>query len=387
MAEIKEIRDAMRKRKKIRNIRRISIFIILAALVVMVVINRDKFNVESIGNWLSASFNSEKGDEGFPVSMPSGEVYDFSAVSGNLVLTNQTNVFFYSSRGRRLRGVQHSKKNVQTKCAGEYVLTYSAGSDGVSLENYSKTITSFKSEKNVITGAVAKNGNFILATESDVYTSQITVYDKNSNAIFRWTPSLGVVTAVSISEDGHFVAASTAYTQGGRIMSGVYLFSISKKDALLSQNIEDQIVLSLMCQKDDVTAICDSSVVFLLNKGKEIKKYSFEEKKLISYVPCDKGLAMAFRDVNDPGRSVLTIISQKGTVRAEAGISQAVIDICASGENVYVMAAEKVLKFETTTAVKTDEVTVSEGCQQICANSAGVYVTTSASEMIKVNLK
>lgn len=387
MAEIKEIRDAMRKKKKIRNIRRISIFIILAALVVMVVINRDKFNVESISNWLSGSFNSEKGDEGFPVSMPSGEVLDFSAVSGNLVLTNQTNVFFYSPRGRRLRGIQHSKKNAQTKSAGEYVLVYSAGGEEVSLETHSKTITNLKSEKTVITGEVAKNGNFILATESDVYTSQITVYDKNANAVFRWTPSSGVVTAVSISDDGHYVAAATAYTQGGRIMSGVYLFSISKKDALISQNIEDQMVLSMMCKSSEVTAICDSSIMFFKDNGKETVKYLFDEKKLISYVPCDKGLAMVFRDVNDPGRSVLTIISQKGEVKAETGISETATDICAADENVYVSTAEKILEFETTTAIKTGEATISDGCQQLCANSAGVYVTTAASEMIKVDIK
>ncbi|MEE1279423.1 MAG: DUF5711 family protein [Oscillospiraceae bacterium] len=386
MAEIKDIRESLKKKKRAKTVRRISVLVILLSLAVIVFINRDSLSPEAISNWLSGSINTGSGEEGFPLKLPSGETVALDSAGGNIALTNQTNLYFYSARGRELRSVQHARKNVQSKVAGNNVLVYSVGGNEVSVETESKTAATLETEKAVITGDVAKNGKFAIATESDVYTSEMKVYDKNANAIFKWTPSGGVISALALSEDGSRVAAATLYTQGGKIMSGIYFFSTSKSEALFSYQLENELILSLSCDKNGVTAISDAQLLELSSDGEKMGSFSFDEKQLIGMADCSRGLAMAFRDVNDPGRSVLCVIGQKGEVKAEASVSQHVVDIACSGDNIYLLTETDLFLYEASTAIKRAECEISDDAQRLCANSSGAYVITAASEMLRPDI-
>lgn len=386
MAEIKEIRDAMRRRKKARTVRRIAIVIILAALVVAVIINKDRLSPEAISNWLSGSLSQGSGEEGFPVELPSGETVDVSGAGNNVVLTNQTNLYFYSSRGKQLRNVQHARKNVQSKVAGENVLVYAVGGNEVSVETSSKTAAALETDNTIITGEIAKNGRFAIATKSDVYTSEMKVYDKNANAVFKWTPSGGVITALSLSQDGNYVAAATVYTQGGKIMSGIYLFATSKSEALFSYQLENELVLSLTCEKKSVLAVSDARLLELDMAGEVTGNFSFDGKQLIDSAVCSKGLAMVFRDVNDPSRSVLYVIGNEGAVKSEAAVAHQVIDMACSGDDIYLLTETAILRYQASTAIKNGECEIEDDAEWLCANSAGAYVITAASQMLRPDI-
>ncbi len=386
MADIREIRDAMKRKRRARTVRRIAVVIILLALIAAVIIGGDKLSPEAISQWLASKTGQTAEGEGFPVSLPSGEVVSINAVQNNIVVTNQTNVYFYSPRGKQLRSVQHARKNVQTKTAGENALVYSVGGEEISVETYTKTITSFKAGKPIITAEISKNGRFAVATESDVYTSEMTVYDKNGNAVFKWTPSGSVITALAISNDGHFVAAATVFTQGGKMMSGIHLFQTSKENALFSYTAENEMVLALFCERNSVNAVCTEKLISLDGDGAENNVYSYNEKKLIDYKPCDEGIAFVFQDVNDPSRSVLEIISLEGSLKAEAKISYAIKALAAHDGDIYAASDEHLLKYESSTAIKRADIELSEDAGKISATSAGAYITDASGKLLRPEL-
>ena len=387
MAEIKEIRDAMRKKKRNRNILRICTVIILLALVVTVFINRDNLTPEAISNWLSNSLSADGEDEGFPVSLPSGETVSLVSAGSNVVMTNQTNLYFYSQRGKLLRNVQHSCKSVQSKVGGSNVLVYSVGDKKVRVETASKTAVEMESDNPVTMGEIAKNGRFVIATESDVYTSEMIVYDKNANAIFKWTPSGAVISSVGISSDGHYAAAATLYTQGGKIISGIHLFSTGKNEPLVSYSIEDEIVLSLSCSSDSVQIITDRRAVTINKSGEEKGKYSFDEKKVIDIEKSANDTAIVFRDVNDPGKSVLVVINEKSDLLCQSQVDGAVIYAAATNSKVYLLTDEKILSYDSSSAKKTGECDIEHDALRLCATSAGPFVITSACELIRPEVK
>lgn len=386
MAEVKEIRDALKKRKRARLIRRIAISVIVISLAIVIIINKDNLTPEAISNWLSGSLG-QGGEGGFPVKMPSGEVVSLDNVGSDIALTNQTNVYFYSSKGNEMRSVQHARKNVQAKAAGGNLLVYSVGAQEVSVETIKKTAASLKTEKPIITGEVCKSGEFTIATQSDVYTSEMKVYDKNANAIFKWTPSVGVISSLAISQDGNRVAAATIYTQGGKIMTGIHLFSTSKSEALFSYKIENQIVRSLYCDKNGVTVITDMQYTRLDEYGVEVGTFSFDEKNLIDTTDVSNGHALLFEDVNDPNKSVLCTLSTKAELKAEANIAENIIDMDASGENIYLISETGAFLYEASTGIRRDECEVEDDAVRVCAHSSGAYVITAASEMIKADVK
>ena len=386
MAEIKEIRDAMKKRKRIRLIRRIAVTVIVLSLLVVIIINRDNLTPEAISNWLSGTI-MQSSDGGFPVKMPSGETVSLDTLGTDIAITNQTNIYFYSSRGNQMRSLQHAKKSVQAKAAGDNLLVYSVGGQEASVETVKKTVATLKTEKPIITGEVCKDGDFVIATQSDVYTSEMKVYDKNANAVFKWTPSVGVISALSISPDGNRVAAATIYTQGGKIMSGIYFFSTSKSEAMFSYQIENQIVRSLSCDKNGVTVITDMQFTRLDDFGGVKGSYDFNEKKLIDFALVSDGYALAFEDVNDPNKSVICVVSDQGESKAEANVPENVLDIAAHDENIYLISETGIFLYESETGMRRDECEIEDDAQRVCASSSGAYVITAASEMIRADIE
>lgn len=384
MAEIREIRDAMRRKKRNRNILKITTVIILLVLVVTIFINRDNLTPEAISHWLSGAVAGEGEGEGFPVNLPSGETVSLSAAANNIALTNQTNIYFYTQRGKQIRNVQHSLKSVQSKTGGGNVLLYSVGDKGVRVETYTKTAVNFKTDNNVTMGEIAKNGRFVLATESDVYTSEMIVYDKNANAIFKWSPSGAVISSVGISGDGHHICAATLYTQGGKIVSEIYLFSTAKGEALFSYKIEDEIVLSLSCSSSEVRVVTDQQAV-TINKNSEQKgAYKFDEKSVIDIVKKDDDTFIVFKDVNDPGKSVLVVLDSKSNLVAQAQIEDKINKISTASNKVYLLSEEHLYTHEAATALSVKKSKIDSEAQNLCATSSGAFVITSALQLIKL---
>ena len=386
MAEIKEIRNAMRKKKRNRTARRICIVVILLALVVAIIVNRDNLTPDAISNWLSGSLSAEGSEEGFPVNLPSGETVSLMGVSENVALTTQTNVYFYSPRGREIRSLQHSCKTVQTKAGGDNLLLYSVGGNKILVETKSKNMVSAETENKIITGEISRNGRFAIATESDVYTSEMTVYDKAGNAVFKWTPSGSVITSLALSEDGRRVAAATVFTEGGVLMTGVHLFETGKSEALFSYRLKDEIAVSLEVNKNSVRVISSSAVTDISEKGELLQSLSFGGKKLKCKTECDGNSVLVFEDVNDPSKSTIEIVNNKTVVKAQASVSKAVLSVASDGKDIYAIADDEIMKFSSNTAVKTGSLAVEHGAERLAASSAGAFVINSASELLRPEL-
>jgi hypothetical protein len=377
----------MRKKKRNKYIRRISLVVVVLALVIAIIFGGDSLSPESIANWLSEKFSLSFGSEEYPISLPSGDVVSLDGCDNSVAVTNQTNVYFYSVRGKQLRSIQHSRKNVQTVCADDMLLVYAVGADEISVETQSKTLVSIKSEKKILFGDICESGSFIIASESDIYTSEMTVYDKNGVPIYRWTPSNGVISAVAISQDGKFVAASTVFTQGGKMLSGVHLFDISKDKAISSHTLQDEMVLSLYCNETGATAVCTEKMVYISAAKKKAVEYSFGEKDIIDYEECQSGIAFAFYDVNDPSKSVLEVVSKEGKLKSHTEIPLALKEISAYEDEIYAISGENLLKYDAATAVKIGSYQFSEEAEKITSTSAGAFVSLNSGKLEKIQIE
>jgi len=376
----------MQRKKRNRTIRRICIVVILLALVVAIILNRDNLTPDAISNWLSDSLSADSSEEGFPVGLPSGETVSLLGVGENVALTTQTNVYFYSPRGREMRSIQHSCKSVQAKAGGDNLLVYSVGGNRVLVETKTKNMASVETGNKIITGEISHNGRFAIATESDVYTSEMSVYDKAGNAVFKWTPSGSVITTLALSEDGRRVAAATVYTEGGVLMTGVHLFETGKSEALFSYKLKDEIAVSLEVHKNSVRVVGNSAVTDISEKGELIESLSFGGKKLKCKTECDSNTILVFEDVNDPSKSTLEIVNNKTAVKAQAAISKSVLAVASDGKDIYAIADDEIMRFSSSTAVKTGSEQIEHGAERLAASSAGAFVISSASELLRPEL-
>lgn len=121
--------------------------------------------------------------------------------------------------------------------------------------------------------------------------------------------------------------------------------------------------------------------------GIEVGTFSFKEKKLIDISSVSNGHALVFEDVNDPNKSVLCTLSSKAELKAEANISENIIDMDANGEDIYLISETGVFLYESSTGIRRDECEIEDDALRVCAHSSGAYVITAASQMIKADVK
>ena len=387
MSEVSQIRNSIRRKKKLATIRRIAVVIVLLALAAALFINREKLTAESISQWLSGSITNSDSKEGFPVKLPSGEMVSLLSTQNNIVLTTQTNTYFYSARGKLLRNSQHSCKNAQSKAAGKNLLVYSVGSGEALVETSAKTTASLELQNRITTAEICQNGRFAIATESDVYTSEMIVYDKNANPVFKWTPSGSVITSLALSQDGKTVAAATVQTEDGVLVSGIHLFETGKSEAVFSYKLKDEMVLSLSVLKRSVVVVTQKKVIEINSSGEVEGEFDFNGKTLIDVNHIENATALVFKDANDPGISNLVVLGNKCVVSAEASVSDAVTDMAACDDKIYLLTDKTILEFSKSTAVKIGQGKIEHGGEILAASPSGAFVITSASELIRADIK
>ena len=84
---------------------------------------------------------------------------------------------------------------------------------------------------------------------------------------------------------------------------------------------------------------------------------------------------------------MLCVVNNKAELKAEANISEKIIDMDASGENIYLVSESGIFLFEASTGLRRDECGIDDDAQRVCVGSSGAYVITAASEMIKADIE
>ena len=79
---------------------------------------------------------------------------------------------------------QHSFSTPVLKIGGSRALIYNLGGNSFQIESRSKTILKKDGlSHNILAGDISQSGEFAIVTESEGYFSELTVYDKNTQAI------------------------------------------------------------------------------------------------------------------------------------------------------------------------------------------------------------
>ena len=270
--------DGKKSHIKIKRI--ISVCSVLAIIIILLIINA--VTPTGIVEYIQNSFEA-RGSVSNKQIFFTEENLDVRCQNNSVFCLNKSCLEVYSKSGNNLLSVQHGFSNPAMSLADTRALIYERGKTGYKILSNSAVLFESKSEQNIIAGNIARNGNYALVTYSESYVSQVTVYNKNNNSIYKWFSAKYLITDAVLNDSGNRLAVSVIYSDNGSLKSEIYVFKFDSVSSLYTLNVDGPInvmkqinnqFFAAVGEKDSYCIKWDGSGKTNIVENEEIKYYS-----------------------------------------------------------------------------------------------------------------
>ncbi len=284
---------------------------LVAGLIVFAFANRDKLTPENISMWWTYDVLGNAG-KGYPVNIVGAEVKsgNFTVNQNRVAYASDTSFITLNSTGSEIANIQlrHSKPVMKT--SENKFLTYGLGEKEFQIFSFDKSLYSGEAQGVIYTGDIASNGVYCVVTEGDGFLSELYVYNKDNNRIFKYSFSEYYINSVALNNDGSGCVACGISTDGGAIKTGVYVLDFGKEKPVNTYTIPDDAIIDSKYISGRRAALVGQNASYVIKIGaEEYNTVSYEDMPVINYCfsPKNGSFALALSKSGD-GRSC-TLIS------------------------------------------------------------------------------
>lgn len=264
---IQDVHALRRKKKRQRLLKRIALFLLLSAFILVLYVNRDLWipKLERIGQTqqiVQQNDGSLSGDK-FPLSIYGGAAYQTGAMDGLLLILSDTYLYLYRTDGTLADTRQHAYGSAMLQTAGDYALVYESGSARFRLETKNTTKYEKNAADNIVFGRVSKEGYVALVTTSETSACKLVVYNTDGKQIYQRNCIEELSEVVFDTENGGCYAVSIR-TADGVLQSVVHSYDFQSEQARWVSQPLDMLCISVYNTMDGgVFVLGDVSAAYL----------------------------------------------------------------------------------------------------------------------------
>ncbi len=318
--------------------RLIIVILIFAALVAGVLTNA------ALKNYLLETEVSQ-------LKFQTGMEYDTIAYGKDILLVNHEGILALNRSGHELWNIVCASTSPTVSVSGKYIMLADMNGKDVHVYKEDKLITQIKTEKEILSAKMNKNGYVAVATADLGYKGMVTVYDKSGNEIFKWHSGAGYIGGMDISPKNQ-IALAQIMTDRDKVYSKIIRLNI-KKDGETENIAEiDGIIMEVSFRENgSFTAVSNEGVYGFKKNGKAVYSTSFGGRVMESYnIENEHNMVFAF----DNGRNgtMLESYSQKGELRGSYDAEDEIRNFDVSGECIAIGTAYRLLRITPTGKLK-----------------------------------
>ena len=191
------------------------------------------------------------------------------------------------------------------KTAENKFLTYGLGEKEFQILSFDKSLYSGEAQGVIYTGDIASNGVYCVVTEGDGYLSELYVFNKDNNRIFKYSFSEYYINSVALNNDGSGCVACGISSEGGAIKTGVYVLDFGKDKPVNTYTIPDDAIIDSKYISGRRAALIGENASYVIKIGaEEYNTVSYESMPMVNYCfsPQNGSFALALSKSGD-GRS------------------------------------------------------------------------------------
>lgn len=250
--------------KKIFSKKRIFAVLILGVLVAVMI-----FSNPEVHKFLTES-------EEILLDFPSGMNYEAVTFGKEMLFVSNDGIKAVDSSGRESWSTVAATSSPMVDIENDFIMLADAGGNSINVYKNDKIISQIKTEREILTAKVNKNGYVAVATDELGYKGAVLVFDNHGKEVFKWYSGNGYIGDVDISGDKDIVV-SQLVADKEQIYSRIMIIETNADDKSQCIAEVDGIVMKLKYKKNGgIIAVTDNGVHIFKRNGKEECKIDFE---------------------------------------------------------------------------------------------------------------
>ncbi len=326
------------------------------------------------------------GQENAKLSFQSGVEYEPFRYGEDMLLVSNEGIRAIDDSGKDSWTVVHQMTAPMTVVKGNYIMVASMNGTGVNVYKKNKPVSQIKTENEILTAKMNKDGYVAVATTELGYKGSVTVYKRGGEEIFKWYSGAGYIGNLDIDSKGNLVVAQIM-TDREAVYSRIMLIDTKNKKEAQCIAEKEGIVMKLRLNgSGKILAVSDEGVSCYKKDGKVSFEIDFGGRvPKDCNVENDDNLVFAF----DSGlnNTILESYSASGKLRGshEANGKIRAFDVC--GEYIMYSTINGVTRISPKGKVK-GEMSVSNDVKNLKIFSDRERVMSlggSHAEILKIN--
>lgn len=327
-------------KKLLKNI--VAILVLISLFVIIFYQNRDRDFLE---------FGKSESERAEQELQPSNNITD--GVSGRIIakvgdgivsITSNTLEITKKNGKKEVESIAVSNPVVHSE--GDYFLFY--GSDGkeIIVKKEEKEFYKITTDNRIIRAKVNRNGYSFVACEKEGYSSEITVYNRVGEAIFKWSLSTSEFLDGDINSDNNKIIFSTVDAKDNIMQGKLSLIDITSAQVEKEEIFESEIFyLTDFYRNGAFIALGSNKLVYFNSNGTKKWEYTYEGRELLKAEltePDNMVIAFSAAGSGIKGNSTeIEVINRLGKVIASRTINSILDDIAVSKNKIVFAFGKK----------------------------------------------
>ncbi len=291
----------------------------------------------------SAVLDMIKGGPGYPIDAPGGKIKGMYQNKSNLVILNETTIYFYNTSGSQVYSAQHRMGNPQVETSGSMLLNYDRGSKTYAAYSRNNLFYSGKTDSAIRCGDISQNGCIAIATQTETAQTQVLMMDSRQREQYVWKTDYAV-TALSLSDNGSLLAIASSYVEEGELKNAITVLKNGKEQ--YRYKLANQLVLELEFDGSNLRCVTDRSAFLLSSDGKIAGQFDYKGQALAAYSMYEDGIALLFGNYEQDRKYTLASVADDFfTLKGTATVTDSLQKLKAYNNTILVLGSSALYSY------------------------------------------
>lgn len=322
-------------------------------------------------------------DKALLFSLESGEIKDIKNISGTALIfaTNSLTTMQRDSTVIDVTKPGYSQPVVS--CSGKNYIVYERSTGKFSIMDKNGTVHTDKLDSEIISAAVAENGNYIIISRKTLSSSLLTVYSGSNKILFSWECNSTYLTNCAISSNGKQFAVSTLNVENGQQVSSVLTFNTKSVDVEKEIEAGNEVVYALkFIGNGKIGIVTEKKYIIADARTGESESADYEYDVVSgSYFASNNNLAVLKSAFGSIDNNNVTVYDRNAKEIFSREVGEKVVDFCLDKSFVYVMTSGKITIYAISTGEEYSVIETAGGLKHInvfsgrliCSSDSGIY--------------
>lgn len=277
----------------------------------------------------------------YPVKLSGGMLLNAVTQGNHSFLVSTTNFECYNNNGKNIFSYQHGYQSPLISVSDARTLLYDQSGKNYSIYNLNRELYKSVTENKILCADITRNGYYAIATLSDSYSSQISVFNSKNDKIYEWYCSDYIINSVVLSPNGKTLAISAISANGGSFVSKVYVIQYETATPKATFDYNGLVLTLKKSGTKGFTCVLENTVDFFTWRKYKIGEFTTENNVLISKQYKSNTLLVTGRTANK-NENTISVFDALGKQKYSFNFNNIIDAIEFKGSHIYILSENNI---------------------------------------------